>query len=211
MNILGRLALLFIVVPLLELVLLVKIGQVVGLFPTIALVIFTGVTGAWLARAEGLRVFFQFQKELASGKLPGQALLDGLSVLVGGAVLLTPGVLTDLFGFSLLFPPTRRWMQRRVRKRLERGITDGSIRVVSTGFAGFGGVGGFGFGQAEGPAGSGNGQPGTDWNGPVSAQSSGGDLGTRAAGSDTPRPGATRARRPTSGLDPSNEIVVDED
>ena len=131
MNLLGRLALLFIVVPILELVLLIELGQLVGLLPTVGLVVFTGVTGAWLARAEGVRVFFQFQQELASGQLPGQALLDGISVLVGGALLLTPGVLTDVVGFSLLFPPTRRWIQGRARARLERQIRDGSIRVVT--------------------------------------------------------------------------------
>lgn len=148
MSILGRLALLFVIVPVIELALLIQIGQVVGLLPTVALVVFTGVTGAWLARAEGLRVFFQFQREIASGRLPGQSLLDGISVLVGGAFLLTPGVLTDVVGFSLLLPVTRHWIQRRVRKRLERGIADGTIRVVTTGSAG-----GFGFGRWGGAPG----------------------------------------------------------
>jgi UPF0716 protein FxsA len=141
MNILGRLALLFVVVPVVELMLLIQLGKVVGLLPTLGLVIFTGVTGAWLARAEGLRVLFQFQKELASGRLPGQAMLDGAAVLVGGAFLLTPGIMTDFVGFSLLFPPTRRWIQRRVRKRLERGIADGTVRVVTMGSWGGGGFG----------------------------------------------------------------------
>lgn len=136
MSILGRLALLFVVVPILELVLLIQIGQVVGLMPTLALVVLTGLGGAVLARAEGLRVFFQFRRELAAGRLPGQALLDGISVLVGGAFLLTPGVLTDFVGLSLLFPVTRRWIQRRVRRRLERAIADGSIRVVTMGAEG---------------------------------------------------------------------------
>jgi UPF0716 protein FxsA len=139
MNILGRMALLFVIVPILELVLLIQVGQWMGLMPTIALVIFTGVTGAWLARAEGMRVFFQFQREMASGSLPGQAMLDGISVLVGGAFLLTPGILTDVAGFSLLFPPTRRWLQNRVRGRLEQQIKDGTVRVVTV--QGFGGRG----------------------------------------------------------------------
>ncbi|MDA0327744.1 MAG: FxsA family protein [Gemmatimonadetes bacterium] len=144
MNVLGRLALLFVIIPILELMLLIQLGQVVGLMPTLLLVVFTGVTGAWLARAEGMRVFFQFQKELASGRLPGQALLDGICVLIGGAFLLTPGVLTDLTGFSLLFPPTRRWIQRRVRARMERGIADGTIRVVDVGLGAGGATFGFG-------------------------------------------------------------------
>lgn len=133
MNFLGRLALLFIIVPILELMLLIEVGQVVGLLPTLMLVMFTGIAGAWMARAEGLRVFFQFQKELASGRLPGQALLDGIAVLIGGAFLLTPGVLTDFVGFSLLFPPSRRWIQRRVQAWMERQIEDGTLHVVTMG------------------------------------------------------------------------------
>jgi UPF0716 protein FxsA len=138
MNILGRLALFFVIVPIIELVLLVQLGQVVGLWPTLALVLVTGFAGAALARLEGMRVLFQFRSELAAGRLPGQALLDGISVLVGGAFLLTPGVLTDFAGFALLLPVSRRWIQRRVRKRLERGLAEGTIRVVTMAPGGFG-------------------------------------------------------------------------
>lgn len=129
MSLLGRLALLFVVVPILELVLLIQLGQLVGLLPTLALVVLTGVTGAVMARAEGLRVLWAFQSEMASGRLPGQALQDGISVLVGGAFLLTPGILTDLVGFSLLFPPSRHWIQGRLRRSMEARIRDGTVRV----------------------------------------------------------------------------------
>ena len=151
MNVLGRLALLFVVVPILELMLLIEMGQWVGIMPTLALVVATGIGGAALARAEGLRVVFQFQKELAQGKLPGQAMLDGASVLIGGAFLLTPGVLTDFVGFALLFPLTRRWIQRRVKARLEGQIKDGTVRVVSMGAGGLGGftAGGFSGGATD--------------------------------------------------------------
>jgi len=148
MNVLGRLALLFVIVPIVELMLLIEMGQLVGLMPTLMLVLFTGVTGAWLARAEGLRVFFQFQKQLASGQIPGQAMLDGISVLIGGAFLLTPGILTDVVGFSLLIPLSRRWIQRRVRAQMERQIRDGGIKVVSMGPGMM--SGGFGFGEQSG-------------------------------------------------------------
>ena len=137
MNLLGRLALLFVVVPVIELILLIQLGQFVGLMPTLLLVVFTVVAGSALARAEGLRVLFKFQKELASGHLPGQALLDGISVLIGGAFLLTPGVLTDVAGFSLILPPTRRWIQKRVRARLENSIKEGSINMVVMGPGGW--------------------------------------------------------------------------
>lgn len=136
---LGRLALLFIVIPLLELAVLIQVGQVVGLPATILLVLATGVAGAALARREGLRTLTALQGELARGALPGQSLMDGLAILVGGAFLLTPGILTDVAGFLLLLPPTRRWVQRRVRKRIERGLEEGTIRVMSAGPAGFGG------------------------------------------------------------------------
>jgi UPF0716 protein FxsA len=133
MSFLARLALLFVIIPVLELILLVELGQMVGLMPTLALVVLTGVAGAALARAEGMRVFWAFQKEVASGRLPGQALQDGIAVLVGGAFLLTPGILTDLAGFSLLLPPTRRWVQRRVRRALERRIQEGTVQFMVAG------------------------------------------------------------------------------
>jgi UPF0716 protein FxsA len=127
----GRLALLFVLVPIVELALLIRMGQWLGFWPTLAFVLLTGWAGAILARLEGMRILAQFQQELAAGRMPGQAILDGASVLVAGAFLIAPGVLTDITGLALLFPPTRRLIQRWVRKRLERGIMDGSIRVMT--------------------------------------------------------------------------------
>ena len=128
----GRLALLFLLVPAVELFLLIRMGQLVGFWPTLAFVILTGWAGAWLARLEGMRVLARFQQEVAMGRIPGQAIFDGAAVLLGGAFLVAPGVLTDVTGLALLFPPTRRLIQRWVRKRLERGIMEGSIRVLTT-------------------------------------------------------------------------------
>ena len=182
MNLLGRLALLFVVVPIIELVLLIELGQIIGLLPTLSLVVLTGVTGAWLARAEGVRVFLSFQRELASGKLPGQALMDGISVLIGGAFLLTPGVLTDIAGFSLLVPITRRWLQRGVRRRLERQIADGTVRVVTMGSFG---SSGFGFGAS-------------------------GAADARRDTGDEPRFGERPPPAPP-GMDPSKQIVIDDE
>jgi UPF0716 protein FxsA len=146
MSVAGRLALLFVVVSIVELVLLIQVGRSIGLWPTLALVLATGAIGATLARIEGMRVIVQFQRELASGRMPGQALLDGICVLIGGAFLLTPGVLTDLAGLSLLVPLSRRWIQRRLRRRLERAVADGTVRVATMGAGGIGmwGMGGSG-------------------------------------------------------------------
>lgn len=149
MKVLGGLALLFVVVPILELVILIRLGQFMGLWPTVALVLAAGFAGAALARFEGMRVLLKFQSELAAGRLPTQAAMDGICVMIGGVLLLTPGVLTDVVGLALLFPPTRRAVQWWVRRRLEKGMSDGSIRVMSMGPQGFGawGVGGFGVGD----------------------------------------------------------------
>lgn len=125
---LARLALLFVVVPIVELALLIKLGQWVGFWPTLALVVTTGIAGAALARAEGLRTLMAFRRETAEGRLPGQPLLDGLAVLVGGAFLLTPGLLTDVAGFALLLPPSRRWIQGRARGWIEGRVRSGEIR-----------------------------------------------------------------------------------
>ena len=130
MTLFGRLALLFIVVPILELVLLIELGQIVGLFPTLALVITTGVVGAGLARLEGLKTLWTLQSELAQGRIPAQAIMDGLAILMGGALLLTPGILTDILGFSLLLPVSRSAIQKRVRARFEKRIREGAMNVT---------------------------------------------------------------------------------
>lgn len=151
MSLLARLALLFVLIPVVELMLLIRIGQWAGLWPTLTLVVVTGVAGAALARAEGLRVLFRFQEELGQGRIPGQALQDAIAVLVGGAFLLTPGILTDVAGFTLLLPPTRRWIQGRVRGALERRMREGALRVTVLRGGGFGGPSPGPFGGGGGP------------------------------------------------------------
>ncbi len=128
----ARLLILFTVVPLVELALLIKIGNVIGLWPTIFIVIATGVLGAALARSQGTQVIGGIRAEIAEGRPPTESLLNGLLVLVGGVVLLTPGLLTDLLGFSLLIPLTRNWfknkLQSRLRKYAERN--SGSATII---------------------------------------------------------------------------------
>ena len=83
MGLIGRLGFLFIIVPIIELIILIELGRVLGLFPTLLLILITGVGGTILTRLEGLRVFFQFRQSIAQAQIPGQAILDGLSVLIG--------------------------------------------------------------------------------------------------------------------------------
>jgi UPF0716 protein FxsA len=139
MSLLARLFLLFVGVPLLELFVLIQMGQLVGLWPTIGLVVLTGFAGAALAKAEGLRALWKIRGELAKGRIPGQAVLDGFAILLGGALLLTPGILTDLVGFSFLLPPTRKLLMGRIRQSLERRVKTGAIRITAFG-PGMGGV-----------------------------------------------------------------------
>ena len=116
---LGRLILLFIALPLLEMAILIKLGEKLGFGHTIALVVVTGILGASLAKQQGFRVFRRIQQELNSGKIPASELIDGLLILIGGIVLLTPGLLTDLFGFALLIP----WLRQRLKKWLQTKFT----------------------------------------------------------------------------------------
>lgn len=114
-----RLLLLFTTVPLIELALLLWIGRHLGVLPTVALIFLTGVLGATLARFQGLATWRRFQAALEAGRLPGRELVEGFLILLAGAVLLTPGVLTDAVGFLLLIPPARRWIVRRARTGLQ--------------------------------------------------------------------------------------------
>lgn len=118
-----RLLLLFTVIPALELFLLIQLGRHVGFWPTAALVLGTGVIGAWLARREGLKVLRAVNAEMAEGRMPTDHLLDGLLILIAGAVLLTPGLLTDMAGFFLLVAPGRRIIRSVVSKAISKRIT----------------------------------------------------------------------------------------
>jgi len=141
--------LLFVLVPLIELALLIQVGQWIGAFPTILIVLVTGVAGAALARREGLRAIRRVQRDIAEGGMPGTAAIDALAILVGGAFLLTPGILTDIAGFSLLFPPTRALLRRAAIREIRKRVEDGRIQVRMGGFGAFGGSGGFGFGSGD--------------------------------------------------------------
>lgn len=120
-----RLLTLFVLLPLIELALLIQIGQWIGLGWTLALVVATGFLGATLARRQGFRAWVAIQAELRAGRMPARELMDGLLVLIGGIVLLTPGILTDLAGFALLVPATRAAVKRSLRRRFERAVERG--------------------------------------------------------------------------------------
>jgi UPF0716 protein FxsA len=134
---LGRLFLLFVTVPILDLALLVSVGGAIGFWPTVGIVVATAAAGSWLARREGLAAFQRVQAELARGGVPGAALIDGLLILVSGVLLLTPGFLTDALGLIGLLPPSRAALRRLLERRFERAVQEGRVRILTgmpTGF-----------------------------------------------------------------------------
>ena len=116
----GFLLLLFILLPMAELYLLLMMADMVGGMWTFALVIFTGILGAWLCRLQGFRTLTKINHEISSGQMPTDSLLDGGMILVSAALLVTPGIMTDVFGFSLLIPPCRA-LYRKLLARSMKG------------------------------------------------------------------------------------------
>jgi UPF0716 protein FxsA len=138
----ARLFLLFSVVPFIELFLLLAVGREIGIVPTIAMIIATALIGAALAKREGLRVYTEWQRAIAEMRVPDEGITSGLLVLVGGALLIAPGVLTDIVGILLMIAPIRRvvarFIEARVKKHLETaaasGAQPGVFRVQTSGF-----------------------------------------------------------------------------
>jgi UPF0716 protein FxsA len=126
---LGRIFLFFTIVPLVELFILIKIGSHIGALNTLLLVILTALLGALLVRLEGLRTLRQIQSSLSQGQIPAEELVDGVLIFAGGILLLTPGVLTDFFALILLFPYTRTYFKRWLRRRFDRMVASGSVRL----------------------------------------------------------------------------------
>ena len=134
----GRLVLLFLLTPAVELALLIQVDQVIGFWPTVGLIIVTGVVGSHLARREGLSTWRRLNDRLRSGDLPGTELADGILILVAGALLITPGILTDVFGLLGLIPFTRTYLRRYMMRWFQRKMERGTMQVQ---FGVFGGSG----------------------------------------------------------------------
>ena len=121
---LFKLFLLFTVVPFIELALLIKIGTMIGLFETILIIVITGMAGALMVRSAGVECLFRIQKNMDSGIIPTDDLFSGLLILVAGAFLLTPGLITDAAGFVLLIPVSRelvkKFLKKYVKLKVER-------------------------------------------------------------------------------------------
>ncbi len=131
----GYLMLAFIIVPVVELSLLIKVGQIIGVFNTLVIVVGTCILGAQLARHEGLKVLAKVQKDINAGSMPAESVFDGVIILISGILLLTPGIITDIIGLLGLIPATRGalkvWLKKMIRQMIDRGdvVTITSYRV----------------------------------------------------------------------------------
>jgi UPF0716 protein FxsA len=127
---LPYLILLFTVLPALELFVLIEVGSHIGALNTILLVIVTGVVGASLAKMQGFMVLQKIKTSLDQGMLPSSELMDGMMILAGGIVLLTPGFISDVIGLFLLIPVTRAMIKILVQKRMEAMLKKGGLVQV---------------------------------------------------------------------------------
>src|SRR3954469_9592476 len=138
------LVLLFIAVPLAELAVIIQVGQAIGVWWTIGLLLLDSILGSWLMRHQGRSAWRRFNAALQEGRVPTREVLDGALVIFGGALLLTPGFITDILGIVLLLPPTRALVRGVVARRV-------LPRLVVTGLGGLGGAAGRDAGRRRAP------------------------------------------------------------
>jgi UPF0716 protein FxsA len=125
-----KLLILFIVIPIIEIAILVKIGTLLGFWPTMLIVVATGILGVTLARIQGFLVFNRIRSELQMGRMPAEELIDGLLILIGGILLLTPGLLTDLIGFLVLIQWSRKIFKKWLGKRFRQWVQSRNTRIT---------------------------------------------------------------------------------
>ena len=124
-----KLFLLFTIIPVVELALLIKIGTVIGTLNTVILVIFTALVGAYLVKIEGISVLTRFQQNMLEGVFPAEEIFDGALILIAGALLVTPGVATDVIGFLLVFPLSREIIKKHLKRYVRNRISTVDIRI----------------------------------------------------------------------------------
>jgi UPF0716 protein FxsA len=117
-DVVPLLFVLFLLVPVVELAVIIQVGHVIGVWDTLGLLLVLSIGGAWLVKREGLGVVRRFQRQLEAGAIPGKELADGVLILLAGALLLTPGFVTDAVGLLLLLPPVRALLRAGLMRRL---------------------------------------------------------------------------------------------
>ena len=126
---LSYLIALFIGLPIIELALLFELHGLVGFLPTVLIVLLTGIAGAALVRRQGVAIVMKIQREMSIGNVPAPQMIDGVMILLAGALLVTPGLITDVAGFLLLIPFVREKIRFWIKKKLEEQIRSGYVQV----------------------------------------------------------------------------------
>jgi UPF0716 protein FxsA len=121
--------LIFVFVPVIELSLLIKIGSLIGTLNTITIILLTALIGAYMVKMEGLGVLSRIQQNMQEGIFPAEELINGMMILVAGALLLTPGFFTDVIGFLMVIPVSRNFIKRIARRYIEKRITSSDINI----------------------------------------------------------------------------------
>ena len=120
----------FVGIPLVEIYLIMVVSGHIGAWPTVGLVVLTGVAGAWLARAQGVRTLLRVRDNVGRGVAPAEEMIDAVIILAAGVVLLAPGFLTDLFGLALLIPYTRKLFKQWLRRKFDDIVKNGRVTVT---------------------------------------------------------------------------------
>lgn len=126
----------FVLVPLAELYVILKVGDAIGTIPTLAILVADSLLGSWLLKSQGGAVWRRFNETMRAGRMPHREIVDGVLVIFGGAFLITPGFLTDIIGVLLLIPPTRALFRRSLQKRMEKRAIGFATRSRTTGVRG---------------------------------------------------------------------------
>ena len=121
-GVLPLLVVLFVLVPIVELAVIIQVGQAIGVVETLLLMVVVSVVGAWLVKREGIGVWRRAQRQLDTGVMPGRELVDGVLIMVAGALLLLPGFVSDCLGILLLLPPVRAVVRGLVIRRLRTRV-----------------------------------------------------------------------------------------
>jgi UPF0716 protein FxsA len=121
-GVLPLLVVLFVFVPIVELAVIIQVGQAIGVVETLLLMVVVSVAGAWLVKREGIGVWRRAQRQLDTGVMPGRELVDGVLIMVAGALLLLPGFVSDCLGILLLLPPVRAVVRGLVIRRLRTRV-----------------------------------------------------------------------------------------
>jgi UPF0716 protein FxsA len=124
-----KLFLFFTLIPVIELTLLIKLGSYIGVLNTAIIVILTAVIGAYMVRMEGMGVIYRIQKNMHEGVFPGEELISGAMILLAGALLLTPGFFTDLIGFLMVIPVSRKYIGGLIKKYIEKKMSGNDIHI----------------------------------------------------------------------------------